>query len=61
VSNFPEYVWRDRALAAEAKVARLRAALDEIASWSEGPVVNGGFDEPGSAQTARAVLAEEKE
>lgn len=33
-------------------------ALDDIASWSEGPHVNGSFDEPGSASMARRALAE---
>lgn len=37
--------------------AAARAGLNAIASWSEGPDVCGGFDEPGSAQTARDTLA----
>jgi hypothetical protein len=36
-----------------------RAALNEIASWKEGPIVNSSFDEPGSAQIARRALARE--
>lgn len=39
-----------------AEIERLRAALNEIASWREGPVVTGAFDEPHSAMTARAAL-----
>ena len=35
----------------------LKAALDKIASWGEGPVVTGMFDEPASAKMAREVLA----
>ena len=45
--------------AAEARVARLREALNKIASWREGPVVTSAFDEPGAASVARAALAEE--
>ena len=50
-----------RALAEEVDAARtiipiLRKALDDIASWGEGPEVCGAFDEPGSAQTARDAL-----
>lgn len=62
--------WKDEVLAItrlraenkelRAEVERLRAALNEIASWREGPVVNGGFDEPGSARTARVALAKEE-
>ena len=55
--------WVDRAYAAEARLSeveaerdRLKAALDQIASWMEGPVVNGTFDEPWSAKIARAAL-----
>lgn len=48
---------RAKLAAAEAKIARLTAALNEIASWSEGPEVNGSFDEPGSARIAREALA----
>jgi hypothetical protein len=44
----------ERAQAAE--IERLRAALNKIASWHEGPVVTGAFDEPHSAMTARAAL-----
>lgn len=43
----------ERAQAAE--IERLRAALNKIASWHEGPVVTGAFDEPHSAMTARAA------
>jgi hypothetical protein len=45
---------------AAAEIERLRAALNQIASWEEGPVVSGRFDEPGAASIARAALAEEK-
>ncbi len=34
-----------------------RKALEAIASFSEGPIVNGSFDEPGSAEIARQALA----
>lgn len=47
------------ACAYEQSVARLIAyevALNEIASWREGPVVSGSFDEPGAAERARAAL-----
>lgn len=37
--------------------ARFREALMSIASLSDGPVVCGGFDEPGSAEVARKALA----
>lgn len=37
---------------------RMRAALDKIASWGDGPVVNGGFDNPADAAIARAALAD---
>jgi len=40
------------------EIARLRAALDRIASWGEGEVVTGKFDEPVAAAIARAALAE---
>ena len=35
---------------------KLKAALEEIASWREGEVVTSLFDEPGSAETARQAL-----
>lgn len=35
---------------------RLREALNDIASWSEGSEVNSRFDEPGSAEIARKAL-----
>ena len=40
---------------------RYRDALNEIACWGEGPQVSGKFDEPASAQTARAALAADEE
>ena len=43
---------------AVAEVERLEAALNKIASWSEGPSVNGSFDEPNSAEMARTALKE---
>jgi chromosome segregation ATPase len=45
----------------DAELARLREALEEIASWNEGDVVTGKFDEPASAATARAALAQSPE
>jgi hypothetical protein len=42
------------------EIERLRAALNQIASWEEGPVVSGRFDEPGAASIARAALTQEK-
>lgn len=41
------------------RTERYRAALLSIAALSEGPVVHGGFDEPGSARVARDALATE--
>ena len=38
------------------KIARYENALNEIASWREGPEVTGTFDEPNSARIARAAL-----
>lgn len=34
-----------------------KEALNIIANWGEGPQVNGGFDEPHAARTARHALA----
>ena len=39
------------------RIKELEAALNEIASWSEGDVVGSHFDEPGAAQIARSALA----
>ena len=39
------------------EVERLREALNDIASWKEGPEVDGRFDEPASARRAREALA----
>jgi hypothetical protein len=36
---------------------KFAAALNQIASWSEGANVTGSFDEPHSARIARAALA----
>lgn len=36
---------------------RYERALNAIAVWSDGPTVNGGFDEPGSAGIARKALS----
>ena len=44
-----------RALLADYKAAV--QALHEIAAWREGDSVTSGFDEPGSAGTARQALA----
>ena len=38
------------------RVRVLREAMNNIASWGEGPVVTGAFDEPHAAMTARAAL-----
>lgn len=42
-------------------VMEMKEALDDIASWKEGPVISGRFDEPGSAGIARAILEKYKE
>lgn len=48
-------------LAAQTEHIRvLREALDKIASWDEGPVVTGTFDEPHAAMVARAALEKTK-
>jgi hypothetical protein len=44
---------------AEQLVARYASALVSIACLGDGPVVHGGFDEPGSARLAREALAAE--
>jgi hypothetical protein len=41
----------------ESKLDRCVAALNSIACWGEGPTVGGHFDEPHSAEIARAALA----
>lgn len=41
---------------AQRREAVLLEALNDIASWGEGETVNGGFDEPCSAKTARQAL-----
>lgn len=38
------------------RIERLEKALNRIASWDEGPVVGPHFDEPASAEIARAAL-----
>lgn len=38
------------------KVKVLLEGLNAIASWNEGPIVNGSFDEPASAKIARQTL-----
>jgi hypothetical protein len=40
---------------------QMKTALNRIASWEEGEVVTTAFDEPGSAEIARAVLAKIEE
>jgi predicted aldo/keto reductase-like oxidoreductase len=45
-----------RAAQAEAERDRLRAALERIASWEEGPEVTAKFDCPSCARIARAAL-----
>lgn len=39
---------------------KFRKALEEIAAYYDGPVVNSSFDEPGSAQRAREALDKEE-
>jgi len=53
VSEFVRQVTADR----DAEIARLRAALNELAAWHDGPVVTGKFDHPWPAQFARDALA----
>lgn len=38
------------------ELSLLRAALNEIASWNEGPEVSSSFDEPHAAKVARDAL-----
>lgn len=40
----------------KSKLEKAKTALNEIASWESGPVVNSGFDCPGNAITARKAL-----
>jgi len=42
---------------AQSALALARDALNAIAAWRDGPVVNGSFDNPGDAQSARDALA----
>lgn len=49
----------DHADALRAELDRLRAALNEIASWNEGPEVSSSFDEPHAAKVAREALKQE--
>ena len=44
-------------LAVRAERDRYKAALNEIASWGEGPEVTGSFDSPDTAKIAREALA----
>lgn len=37
---------------------RWKSALESVASWGEGPVVDSSFDHPGPARTAREALTE---
>lgn len=46
----------ERVASLEAEIARLRKGLHAIASWHEGDVVTGAFDEPHAAMLARGVL-----
>ena len=41
---------------AAARIAKLEVALNHIASWGEGAMVNNSFNEPWAAQIARAAL-----
>ncbi len=43
----------------ERQLERFRAALLSIACLAEGDTVDGGYDEPGSAQVAREALSAE--
>lgn len=43
------------------KCERYERALNKIAQWHDGPTVNAGFDEPGSAEEAREALAPPKD
>ena len=51
--------YRDQARAAldACHAEEMLEALNALASWDEGEVVSGKFDEPGSAACAREVLA----
>lgn len=40
-----------------AALDKYREALNEIAAWYDGPVVNSMFDEPGAASMARDALS----
>jgi len=40
---------------------KMRDALNKIASWSEGAIVDKSFDEPGSAKIARDALAKARQ
>lgn len=53
-AGVPEYL--DRLGSASAEVADLRAALNKIAAWEDGPVVTGKFDAPWAAKIAREAL-----
>ena len=49
--------WADESFKWRSQVATLAEALRKIASYEEGDVVDGGFDEPKAAKIARAALA----
>lgn len=57
LANVAAVTWKERAERAESALEVAREALDAIASWGEGPEVDGGFDEPWSAREARAALS----
>lgn len=59
MSAFGEFVEKNRIACLEDEVKHYRAALMRIAALTEGPVVHGGFDEPGAATMAREALAAE--
>jgi len=44
-------------IAFAAKYKRMEEALNKIASWEEGEVASGSFDEPAAAGEAREALA----
>lgn len=51
-------VWNERLREKDALIEKMRDCLNVIASWGEGPRVNGSFDEPYSSKKARECLNE---
>lgn len=58
VKAFRKWIGTYRQARLEAQCRVLQEALTKIASWREGEEVTVGFDEPVSAQAARAALAQ---